>query len=190
MDLEREKELVFRAKTDADAFGLLYDEYYPKVFGYILRRTASVETAKDITSEVFLKALQTIKRFQWRNISFSAYLYRIAGHEINNGYRRNKQLNLIMKDPIISGIITDVSVNDEIALFEADIQRHEEYILLHKCIVKLPNIYQEIIVLRYFEKKSPGEICQILGKREGTVKSLLHRGLQKLKILMENNATF
>ena len=103
MDLESEKELVFRAKTDADAFGLLYDEYYPKVFGYVLNRTASIETAKDITSEVFLKALRTIKRFQWRNISFSAYLYRIAGNEIKNVYNRNKQLNLIKQDIIISG---------------------------------------------------------------------------------------
>jgi len=190
MDLEHEKELVNRAQTDADAFAQLYDEYYPKIFGYVLKRTASVETAKDITSEVFLKALQTIKRFQWRNISFSAYLYRIADHEISNGYRRSKKLNLIKQDIKISEIITDVTINDEIARTEADIQKNEDFLLLHKCIVKLPDIYQQVIVLKYFEKKSSAEICLILGKREGTIKSLLHRGLKKLKKMMEDDATF
>ncbi len=190
MDLEQERELVFKAKTDADAFGLLYDEYYPKIFGYVLRRTASVETAKDITSEVFLKALQSIKNFRWRNIPFSAYLYRIAEHEISNGYKRNKHIIFLKQDIENSAIISDISLDDESARVEADIQKHEEFLLLHQCIVKLPHIYQEVIVLRYFEKKLISEICIILGKREGTVKSLLNRGLKKLKIIMDENATF
>ncbi|HAS28112.1 MAG TPA: hypothetical protein DCR59_02855 [Dehalococcoidia bacterium] len=186
MDLEQEKELVFKAKTDADAFGLLYDEYYPKVFGYVLRRTASVETAKDITSEVFLKALQSIKNFRWRNIPFSAYLYRIAGNEISNGYRSNKRFIQLKQEMVNASLLSD----DEITRVEADIQNHEDYLLLHRCIVKLPHIYQEVIVLKYFEKKPTSEICNILGKREGTVKSLLHRGLKKLKKLMDEDATF
>jgi RNA polymerase sigma-70 factor (ECF subfamily) len=190
MDLEQEKELVFKAKTDADAFGLLYDEYYPKVFGYVLRRIASVETTKDITSEVFLKALQSIKNFQWRNIPFSAYLYRIAGHEISNGYRRNKHIIILKQDMENSAITSGVSLEDETLLAEADIQKQEDFLLLHKCIVKLPHIYQEVIVLRYFEKKHTSEICAILGKREATVKSLLNRGLKKLRQLMDENATF
>jgi RNA polymerase sigma-70 factor (ECF subfamily) len=190
MDLEHEKELVLKARSDADAFAQLYDEYYPKIFGYVLRRTASAETAKDITSEVFLKALQRIKRFQWRNIPFSAYLYRIAEHEISNGYRNNRQLHLLKLEMENAVITSVVSLDDEILLVEADIQKHEDFLLLHKCIVKLPNIYQEVIVLKYFEKKQISEICLILGKREGTVKSLLHRGLKKLKKLMEDNATF
>jgi RNA polymerase sigma-70 factor (ECF subfamily) len=190
MDLEREKELVNRAKTDVNAFGLLYDEYYPKILGYVIRRTANIEIAKDITSEVFLKALHTIKRFQWRNIPFSAYLYRIAENKIINGYNHNKQLNLLKKEMEVLAIATGANDNDEITRIEADMQKHEDYLLLHRCIVKLPHIYQEVIVLRYFEKKSVAEICLILGKREGTVKSLLHRGLDKLKKLLEDNATF
>ena len=190
MHLEQEKELVNRAKTDAEAFGLLYDEYYPKILGYVLRRTAGIDTAKDITSEVFLKALQNIKNFQWRDIPFSAYLYRIAEHEISNGYRHNKQLILLKQEIENSAITSDVSLEDELALAEADIQKHEDFLLLHKCIIKLPRIYQEVIILRYFEKKHIGEICLILGKREGTVKSLLNRGLKKLKKSMKDNATF
>ena len=124
MDLEHEKELVFKAQTDADAFGLLYDEYYPKILGYVLRRTASAETARDITSEVFLKALQNIKNFQWRDIPFSAYLYRIAEHEISNGYRHNRQFILLKQEMENSAIISAISLDDEIELVESDIQKH------------------------------------------------------------------
>ncbi len=190
MDLEHEKKLIFKAKTDADAFGLLYDEYYPKIFGYVLRRTADVEVSRDITSEVFLKALQKINGFQWRDIPFSAYLYRIAEHEISNGYRHNKQFILLKQELENSAIVSGIFVDDEMTQAENELQKHEDFLLLHKCLIKLPNVYQEVIVLKYFEKKLISEICVILGKREGTVKSLLHRGLKKLRRLMEDNATF
>ena len=190
MDLEHEKELVFKAKTDADAFGLLYDEYYKKIFGYVLRRTANVEVTKDITSEVFLKALQNIGHFQWRDIPFSAWLFRIAGNIINDRYNDNRQ-SISLKHKIAdSEIIFNVSFNEEIIQAEADIQKQQDFLALHNCIIKLPHNYQEVIVLKYFEKKQIKEIGEILGKREGTVKSLLHRSLKRLKKLMEKSATF
>ena len=55
MKLEEEKELVERAKKYPEAFGELYDIYYSKIFGYILKRVADIEIAQDITSETFLK---------------------------------------------------------------------------------------------------------------------------------------
>jgi RNA polymerase sigma-70 factor (ECF subfamily) len=89
MDLGQEKALIERAKTDAQAFGVLYDEYYGKIFGYVLHRTAGVSSAQDITDEVFFKALKRISTFRWRGIPFSAWLYRIAEHEIANSYSHN-----------------------------------------------------------------------------------------------------
>lgn len=64
MDLEQEKELVARARNDTEAFGELYDRYYPQIFGYVLRRTAGIEVAQDITSEVFFKALKKLGQFR------------------------------------------------------------------------------------------------------------------------------
>jgi RNA polymerase sigma-70 factor (ECF subfamily) len=58
MDLSEEKELVRQAQKDPDAFAELYDQYYPKIFGYVLRRTGNLEAAQDITSETFFKALR------------------------------------------------------------------------------------------------------------------------------------
>ena len=72
MELEQEKQLVGRAKNDPVAFGELYDRYYSRILGYIIKRTANIELAQDITSEVFFKALNNLHKFHWRDIPFSA----------------------------------------------------------------------------------------------------------------------
>jgi len=63
MNLSEEKELVRQAQKIPDAFAKLYDQYYPKIFGYILRRTANLEAAQDITSETFFNFAGAISLF-------------------------------------------------------------------------------------------------------------------------------
>ena len=186
MDLEQEKELVERAKGDTEAFGELYDQYYSRILGYVLRRTASIEIAQDVTSEVFFKALKNLRRFRWRDVPFSAWLYRIATHEIANYFRKSKHRLLSLEEISSSISISNNSAAEtELLKAEAELKRHEEYLALHANISKLSIKYQEVITLRFFENKQLKEIGEILGKREGTIKSLLHRGLEKLRELME-----
>src|SRR5579863_9047123 len=90
MDLSLEKKLVEQAKHDPIAFGKLYDAYYPKISRYILHRIGNVQEAQDITSEVFYKVMKGLRSFEWRNISFSSWIYKIATNEITNHYRRKK----------------------------------------------------------------------------------------------------
>src|SRR4030043_400778 len=91
MNLEQEKVLVERAKVSSEAFGELYDMYYDRIFGYALRRSADVDSAKDITSEVFFKALKNIGKFKWQGVPFSHWLYRIANREIINHHNSRKR---------------------------------------------------------------------------------------------------
>jgi DNA-directed RNA polymerase specialized sigma24 family protein len=56
MTVDQERELVERAKSNGEAFVELYDRYYSQIFGYVLKRTANIEVAQDVTSEVFFKA--------------------------------------------------------------------------------------------------------------------------------------
>lgn len=183
MTIEEEKELVEKAEKDAEAFGRLYDEYYPRIFGYVLRRTANLEIAQDVVSETFLKALKNLGRFKWigafrSNSSFGAWLYRIAANEIVNFYRRKKPTVSL---EIISDPPSDQNVLEEISLAEDELKKHAEFLAIQKEILLLPEKYQEVLALRFFEKKQIKEITEILGKNEGTVKSLIHRGLEKIK---------
>lgn len=190
MNLELEKETVERARKDSQAFGELYEQYYSPIFAYILKRTASLEASQDICSEVFFKAFHNLAQFHWRDVPFSSWLYRIANNEIANHYREKGQQLSSLKEVFYSTPFTDTTADSEMIEAEAELMKQEEFLTLHAVIARLPLKYQEVITLRFFQDKQLKEIAEILGKREGTVKSLIHRGLAKLRELMEQNATF
>ena len=174
------KELVERAQRDPAAFGVLYDLHYSRIFNYVLHRTASVQSAQDITSEVFFKALRSISRFHWRGIPFSAWLYRIANNEIATYVRHSAEQQIRWQPASEFDLRSSPAADEEIIQAEAELKRHQQYLSLHEHLSKLDTKYQEVITLRFFENKQINEISAILGKREGTVKSLLHRGVEKL----------
>ena len=179
MNLEEEKNLIKEAKRNPEVFGRLYDQHYPKIFGYVLKRTANLEIAQDITSEIFFKALKNLWQFRWRNIPFSSWLFRIANNEISNYFRKNKYKTVPLES--IPEPFAASNPSAEILEAEEELKRHQDFLTLQKEIFKLSVKYQEVVTLRFFDKKQIKEIAGILGKREGTIKSLLHRGLEKLR---------
>jgi RNA polymerase sigma-70 factor (ECF subfamily) len=184
MDLREEKELVSQAQKAPDAFAKLYDQYYPRIFGYVLRRSANLEAAQDITSETFLKALGKLWQFQWRNVSFSSWLYKIATNEVRQYFRKAEYKKSVSLEELQEQGFELLSSHDpENELIEAQekLEQHQEFLEVQQRIVRLPARYQEVITLRFFEKKQIKEIAEILGKREGTIKSLLHRAVEKLR---------
>ncbi len=183
MELNEEKELIKRAQQDPKVFGELYDQYYSKIFGYVLKRTANFEITQDITSETFFKALKKLWQFQWRNISFSSWLYKIATNEISQYYRKDKY-RLISLDMLQEQGFEPIALhNPEAELIEAQekLKRHQDFLSCQQKISQLDIKYQEALTLRFFEQKQIKEIGEILGKSDGTIKSLLHRGLDKLR---------
>jgi RNA polymerase sigma-70 factor (ECF subfamily) len=184
MDLGEERELVRQAQKAPEAFARLYDHYYPRIFGYVLRRSANLEAAQDITSETFLKALGKLWQFRWRNVSFSSWLYRIATNEVNQYFRKVEYRKSVSLEELQAQGFEPVSPHDpESELMEAqeELKQHQDFLEIQARIVELPAKYQEVITLRFFEKKQIKEIADILGKREGTIKSLLHRAVEKLR---------
>lgn len=180
--LKLEKELIKQAQKEPEVFSELYQQNYSKIFGYVLKRVASVEIAQDITSETFFKALKNLKKFRWKNISFSSWLYRIASNETVNYFRKNKYKSISLEkfcEP------ANFDPTSEIIAAEEKLQQQTEFLELHQKIKKLKPIYQEVIVLKFFEKKKIKEIAEILGKKEGTIKSLIHRSIEKLRKMME-----
>lgn len=178
-----EEELVKRAQHKREAFGELYEINYQRIFNYALRRTASVQLAMDITSVTFFKAMNQIKKYRWRDIPFAAWLYRIAGNEINDHYRREGRRTVSIEQ--VSQLADSSDYADEVNHAEEELSKHEEFLLLHKKLAELPAMYHDVIILKYFEKKKIKEMVKILGKKEGTIKSLLHRGIEKLREKMQ-----
>jgi len=188
VDINQEEKLVELAKTDSDAFGVLYDWYYPKILNYTLRRVGDLEIAQDVTTETFMKALERINSFTWRGLPFSSWLYRIASHEIANYFRgkdtKNASLETMMEEQGF-GPADDLDIEVSLIEVQEELERHQLFLAVQKKLLTLPLKYQEALSLRYFEKKSIAEISQIMDKRPGTIKSLLSRGTKKLRDSMQ-----
>ena len=190
MNCEQEAMLVEQAKTDREAFGELYDRHYDLVLNYIVKRTANVHASQDIISEVFFKALHNIDKYRWNGVPFSVWLFRIASNEIANYYRNLKRRKYSESEITRWNDTETPSTEAELIVAEEELIRNEQYLSLYQQLSILPVKYQEVITLRYFEKRQINEISQMLEKKEGTVKSLLHRGLEKLGKNLKKSATF
>lgn len=188
-------QIVLRLKTaasdfkefdtnDPQVFGKIYDVFYPKIFGYAFRRVGDYDIARDVAAETFLKAFLNVKKYRFEGHSISAWLYKIATNEINLFFRSQKYR------PDLFGQISEEMLSDRelMAVFEKErmdterqMEEYEAFTEVQKHLKTLPVKYQEVIALKYFEEKTLLEISAILDKPEGTVKSLLSRGLEQLR---------
>ncbi|HXB35048.1 MAG TPA: RNA polymerase sigma factor [Puia sp.] len=183
---KNEEELISIAKNNPRVFGELYDAYYPRIFGYIFRITGDHALACDITAETFLKAWLKIGSFQWKGVSISSWFFKIATNELNQYFRKKKYSPQILRDlsffeekkPKVDSCFGNE--NNEVT---AKMDKADEFMQLRRKLNTLSPKYQAALALRYFEELSIAEISHILGKKENTVKSLLSRGLEKLRIL-------
>ena len=179
-----EEQLLKDIENDPQQFGQLYEAFHNRIFGYVYRRTTNYEAAKDITAETFLKAYVNIGKFKWRNVSVVYWLYRIATNELNKYFNSSRymphSLNRIQEEYGID-ITDNTNAETESIRMQDELQKHQDFLEINDRIKKLDVKYQEVIALRFFEQKSLNEISIILDKKEGTVKSLLSRGIEKLK---------
>ncbi len=193
MDLKTEQALVEAARKDPEAFGTLFEEYYPKIFGYTLKRVGIIQPAEDITAEVFFKAQKKLWQFRWQGIPFSAWLYRITINEINYYFRYGvRHASLSLEKLLEIDTIQFCDPQDlvqELEQAEEQLARHGEFLKIQKQIASMPDKYQQALTLRFFQNKTIAEIAIIMGKKEGTVKSLLSRGLDRLRAELVNSAT-
>lgn len=184
MTLDEEKQLLEKIKENPEFFGKIFDAYYKPIFNYIFHRVADYDISRDIAADTFLKAYLNINSFTWKNVSILTWLYRIATNEINYYYRKNKvtKLSLDLLGSQANILFEFDDYQTERQLIENELELNEDFARVQRSLKKLNVKYQEVLSLRFFEKKSLKEIANILDKKEGTIKSLLSRGLDKLKI--------
>lgn len=173
-----EKEIILKATTDYEAFDYIYEKYMPLIFKYVMYRIYSRETAEDIVSIVFTKAMKNLSLFKWRKLPFSAWLYRIAYNEVCNHLKKESKLKHTKK------ILTRDFEIDETYEDDYSDPNPQSFAFIHQFIQQLPVKDQDLITMRYFERRSFPEISQIKGKNESTVRVNLYRALKKLEHLI------
>ena len=175
-EILQEFETVKLAMKDPEQFQVLYDRYFLVIFNYVYRKIDCEEITADLTSQTFFKALQHLKKYKFRGVPFSAWLYRIAANEVNRHYRlTNKKQVFSFDEREFESLIEQNSDNEQ----EVDI----EYIL--EQMRKMCESDIGILELRFFESKSFAEIAFILDINEATAKMRTYRAIEKLKKLLK-----
>jgi RNA polymerase sigma-70 factor (ECF subfamily) len=163
------------AKHDPTAFAVLYERYYDRVYRYCYHRLGHTADAEDITGLIFMKALEALPSYQSRSHGFAPWLFRIARNAVIDQYRRRRSqgtLDELEQQAGDSDPVQDVLGSE---------QREELSYLLHH----LSDDQREVVLMRYAADLTFGEIAGIMNRNEPAVRMLLHRGLRKLKAVMD-----
>jgi RNA polymerase sigma-70 factor (ECF subfamily) len=180
-DAQIERPLVDAAKTgDEKAFSELYLLYFPRVYRYILARTGNSHDAEDLAEEVFMRVLEAIERFQWREAPFSAWLFRIAHNAIIS--QRRKENARGKSGPLMDGLPVDSAGPEE--LIERRLVLNE----VMEAAQRLPEAQRQVIALRFGAGLSVAETARAMGKGEGNVKVIQHKAIAKLREMMGQSA--
>jgi RNA polymerase sigma-70 factor (ECF subfamily) len=171
-----------RVVPDQDAsklpqdFDAWFRDHRSAVYRYVRFRVATREVAEDVTSEVFMKALRSLHRYDANRASPRTWLLRIARNAVTDHLRALKRRgSLHVSLDRIPDLVADVPSQEERVVREERIQR------LLNGSQTLRKADQEILSLRYGAGLDNGEIAEHLGISNNAVAVRLHRALKRLK---------
>jgi RNA polymerase sigma-70 factor (ECF subfamily) len=174
-DLETVKDIVLLARRgDKQAFSQLVDMYSSRLYGYFYRLTSNRDEANELLGELFLKMVE--KTGSCRPETFEAWLFKIASNLFTD-YLRTKKRSQKMLSHIEEQVRTEAQIPEKDNFLTDKLARQ---------LRKLEPETAEIIVMRYYSQLSFEELAQMRKEPIGTVLSKVHRGLKKLRQLMED----
>lgn len=180
----QEKRNIGRLKNkDKDVFIKVYDDFASDIYRFVYFKIGHAEEAKDLTSMIFLKAWNHVQNNTLTNSStLRALIYKVARTSIIDYYRETgHKLNISIDDENNSLEILDENIN-----LEADLDKARELEKIKSELPLLKEEYREIIVLRFINDLDLEEISEITGKTKGNLRVIIHRALNALRELLED----
>lgn len=157
--------------------GELYTRHYASIFRYLYYRTGDVQTAEDLTAEVFLKMVRALPSYRPGNVPFQAWLYQIARNLAIDHYRRFRNYELVELDENMDSSDPDMDQMIDYHFTSED---------LVEGLKKIEETQRDVILLRFVEGLAISETAVVLHKSIDAIKGLQRRGLQALKILLDH----
>lgn len=158
-------------RGNLEVFDQLYRQYVSAVFDFIYYKTWHKETAEDLTSVVFMKALEHINSYDDKKSSFKTWLLRIARNTVIDHWRQRKEtvdLEEAFDVPSHNHAETDVDVKMQLEAITKELE-------------DLPEKQREVIVMRVWQQLSYQEIADITGSSEAACKMMFGRSIKLLK---------
>ena len=168
------RRLVERAQEgDRDALEDLYLLHFDRIYSYLHLSVGNRHDAEDLTTQTFLRMLESIGKFRWGTAPFSAWLFRIAHNLAMDHFRATKRLQPEEEVPEPEGV-EDNSAEEQAMHAIADAS-------MFALIESLSPDQQQVLTLKFAFNFSNAEAATVLGKTEGAIKSLQHRALASLQ---------
>ncbi len=173
-------------KGDQNAYGEIVELYKDKVYQLCYRMLGNRHEAEDMAQEAFIRAYINISRFN-TDLKFSTWLYRIATNLCIDRLRKKKpDYYLDAEVTGTDGLTMYSQVATDTDLPEDNLVSMELAETIERAILRLPEKYRTVIVLKYIEELSLKEISEILDIPVGTVKTRIHRGREALRQQLSN----
>ncbi len=169
--------LAVAARTDREAFLVLYDRYLPRIERYVAARTGSVEV-EDTVSAIFLKALARIRTFHPARGAFGPWLFAIARTTVVDGYRARRGTD---QEADLSWLAEPAPGPEAVALSA------ETVVAIHTALAILTREQRDALALRYAADLPFAEVARTLRRSEPAAKMLVQRGLHTLRRYLEEN---
>ncbi|MBI2751508.1 MAG: sigma-70 family RNA polymerase sigma factor [Burkholderiales bacterium] len=168
-----ENECITRAQRgDVAAFSELVRRHQDRIYRFLVRLTRSVDDARDLTQETFLRAFQHLKGWQ-PDARFSTWLFRIARNQAFDLLRRHQTVEFVMLEE-------DATAPDPAPGPDAVLDSVQRLRQLDNALLRLSIEHREIVLLREIEGLSYEELAEVLGLNLGTVKSRIARARSAL----------
>jgi RNA polymerase sigma-70 factor (ECF subfamily) len=172
------KRLVERAQQgERAALEELYLIHFDRIYSYLHMTVGNRHDAEDLTTQTFLKMLESIGRFRWQSVPFSAWLFRIAHNLSMDHFRANRRWQ---PEEDVPEPEAGEDTSAEAGALESIGRRS-----MLELIEDLSHEQQQVLTLKFVFNFSNGEAATILGKTEGAIKSLQHRALASLQKQIE-----
>ena len=168
------RRLVERGQEgDREALEELYLLHFDRIYSYLHMSVGNRHDAEDLTTQVFLKMLESIGKFRWQSAPFSAWLFRIAHNLAMDHFRARRRWQPEEEVPEPPG---ETEPSAELAAFQS-IGRQSMLELIENLSLE----QQQVLMLKFLFNFSNGEAGTVLDKSEGAIKSLQHRALASLQ---------
>jgi RNA polymerase sigma-70 factor (ECF subfamily) len=175
----RVRRLVERGQQgDRDALEDLYLIHFDRIYSYLHMSVGNRHDAEDLTTQTFLRMLESIGKFRWQSAPFSAWLFRIAHNLAMDHFRANRRWQ---PEEVVPEPEPDETTSAEAGALEA-IGRKSMLDLIDD----LSPEQQQVLTLKFVFNFANAEAATILGKSEGAIKSLQHRALASLQKQLEH----
>lgn len=166
-------------KGDAGAFGEIYDGLVAPIYRYVYYRVSSRADAEDLTEMVFLKTWEKLKQYRpQKRYPFSAWVFRIAHNVVIDYYREKPKREML---ELNEEWVTEAKESDPRLSADTYFNQRD----LRVALKKLPELQQQVLILKFINGFENAEIAKIIGKSVGSVRVLQFRALVRMKELLE-----